>query len=88
LKAYVRLIVLYLSISMSFLTTWAFQKHSWPQQLTLCQSLHTETLQATASEGLAQGPYVWLERDLNPRPSSPKAAMLSMRRVVNATLKK
>ena len=26
--------------------------------LTLCQSLYAETLQATASEGLAQGPYV------------------------------
>ena len=26
------------------------------QQLTLCRSLHAEALQATASEGLAQGP--------------------------------
>jgi len=51
-------IVLYLSISMALLTAWAFQKRSRPQQLTLCRSLHTEALQATASEGLAQGPYV------------------------------
>src|SRR6218665_2239102 len=29
-----------------------------PQQLTLCRSLHAEALQTTASEGLAQGPYV------------------------------
>src|SRR6218665_3882905 len=28
-----------------------------PQQLTLCRSLHAEALQATASEGLAQGPW-------------------------------
>src|SRR6218665_3382499 len=27
-------------------------------QLTLCRSLQTEALQATASEGLAKGPYV------------------------------
>ena len=31
------------------------QKHSRPQQLTLCRSLHAETVQATATEGLAQG---------------------------------
>src|SRR6218665_1323033 len=36
----------------------SFLKRSRPQQLTLCQSLHAEELQATASEGLAQGPYV------------------------------
>ena len=29
-----------------------------PQQLTLCRSIHAEALHATASEGLAQGPYV------------------------------
>jgi len=28
-----------------------------PQQLTLCRSLHAEALQATVSEGLAQGPW-------------------------------
>ena len=28
------------------------------QQLTLCRSLHDKALQATASEGLTQGPYV------------------------------
>ena len=50
--------VLYLSISIALLTAWAFQKRSRPQQLTLCRSLHAETLQATPSEGLAQGPYV------------------------------
>src|SRR6218665_1805310 len=31
---------------------------SRPQQLTLCRSLHAEALQATASDGLVQGPYV------------------------------
>ena len=51
-------IVLYLSISIALLTAWVFQKRSRPQQLTLCRSLHAEALQATASEGLAQGPYV------------------------------
>src|SRR6218665_1696316 len=51
-------IVLYLSISIAPLTARAFQKHSRPQQLKLCRSLHDEALQATASEGLAQGPYV------------------------------
>ena len=34
------------------------QKRSRPQQLTLRQSLNAEVLQATVSEGLAQGPYV------------------------------
>jgi len=28
-----------------------------PQQLTLCQSLHAEALQAIVSKGLAQGPW-------------------------------
>ena len=51
-------IVLYLSISIALLTAWAFQKRSRPQQLTLSQSLHAEALQATVSEGLAQGPYL------------------------------
>src|SRR6218665_505191 len=48
-------IVLYLSISTAHLTARAFQKRSRPQQLTLCRSLHAEALQATASEGIAQG---------------------------------
>src|SRR6218665_3951363 len=51
-------IVLYLSISIALLTASALQKRSEPHQLTLCRSSHTEALQATASEGLAQGPYV------------------------------
>ena len=51
-------IVLHLSISIAHLTAWAFQKRSWPQQLTLCLSLHDEALQATVSEGPAQGPYM------------------------------
>src|SRR6218665_375308 len=59
-------IVLYLSISIALLTACAFQKRSRPQQLTLYRSLHAEALQATASGGLAQGPYVALERDSNP----------------------
>ena len=45
-------IVLYLSIPIS-----AFQKRS-RRQLTLWHSLHAEALPVTASEGLAQGPYV------------------------------
>ena len=44
---------MYLSISIALLTAWAFQK-----QLTLCRSLHVEALEATVSEGLAQGPYM------------------------------
>src|SRR6218665_1484128 len=34
------------------------QKRSRPQQLKLCRSSHAEALQATVSEGLAQGSYV------------------------------
>src|SRR6218665_295299 len=51
-------IVLYLFISIALLTARTFQKRSRPKQLTLCRSLHAETLQATASEGLAQGLYM------------------------------
>ena len=51
-------IVLYLSISITLLTAWAFQKCSRPQQLTLCRSLHAKALQAIAGKGLAQGPYM------------------------------
>jgi len=51
-------IVLYLSISIALLTAWAFQKRSRPQQLILCRGLHAKALQTTASEGLAQSPYV------------------------------
>ena len=58
-------IVLYLTISIALLTAWAFQKCSRPQQLMLCRSLHNKALQAIASEGLAQGPYMaaraWFE---------------------------
>ena len=50
--------VLYLSISIALLTACDFQKRSQPQQLTLCRSLHAGALQASVSEGLAQGPYV------------------------------
>ena len=53
-----RLIVLYCIYPLALLTAWAFQKHSQPQQLTLCWSLHIEALQATAGKGLAQGPYM------------------------------
>ena len=52
------IIVLYLSISIALLAACAFQKRSRPQQLTLYRSLHAEALQATVSEGLAQGPYL------------------------------
>ena len=34
------------------------KKRSRPQRLTRCRSLQAEALQATVSEGLAQGPYV------------------------------
>ena len=56
-QVFVLCIVLYSSISEAFLT---FKKCSRPQQLTLCRSLHAVALQATASEGLAQGPYIYL----------------------------
>ena len=51
-------IVLHLFISIALLTAWASQKRTWSQQLTLCRSLQAEALQAIASEGLVQGPYV------------------------------
>ena len=51
-------IILHLFISIALLTAWAFQKRSRPQQLTVCWSLHAKALQATASEGLAHGPYM------------------------------
>src|SRR6218665_3546030 len=68
-------ILLYLSISIELLTARVFQKRSRPQQLILCRSLHAEALQATASEGLAQGPTWRLQRDLSPRPSGRKARL-------------
>src|SRR6218665_1381736 len=48
-------------------------------QLILCWSLHAETLQAIASEGLAKVPTWRLKRDSNPRPSGRKASTLLMR---------
>ena len=36
------------------------------QQLTLCRSLHPEALQTTASEELAQGPYVAAKAGFEP----------------------
>src|SRR6218665_2289853 len=59
-------IAFYLSISIVFLTAYAFQKHSRPQQLILCQNLHAEVLQATISEGLAQGSYVVARAEFEP----------------------
>ena len=59
-------IVLFLSISIALLTAWAFQKCSRPQLLTLCRSLRAEALQATASEGLAQGPFVVAGAEFEP----------------------
>src|SRR6218665_593025 len=44
--------------SIALLTASAFQKRSRPQELPLCRSYHAEALQATMSEGLAQGTYV------------------------------
>ena len=49
---------IYKSISISLLAACAFQKRSRPQQLTLSRSLHAKAIQATVSEGLAQGPYL------------------------------
>jgi len=46
-----------------------FQVHYYSEallQLTLCRSLHAEALQATASEGLAQGPYVAAKAGFEP----------------------
>ena|SRR6218665_441983 len=50
--------VLYCTVVIHFYSARAFQKRSRPQQLTLCRSLHAEALQATASDGFAQGPSV------------------------------
>ena len=54
---YIVLYFLYSSISIVLLTAWSYQKHSRSQQWH-CQSLHAEALQATVSEGLAQGPHM------------------------------
>src|SRR6218665_494608 len=54
----ITIIALYLSNSIVLLTALTFQKRSRLQQSTLCRSLHAEALEATLSEGLAQGPYV------------------------------
>ena len=52
-------IVLYLSISIELLTAWALQKRSSPTTaIDTVWSLHAEALQATVSQGLAQGSYV------------------------------
>ena len=71
--------VQYLSVSIALLTAWAFQKRSQPQQLTLCWSLHAEALQATASEGLAQGRYVAARAGFEPATPGRKALTLPMR---------
>ena len=58
----IRVIVLYLSISIVLLTAWLHEPfrsasdHS--KRSRHCRNLHAEALQATVSEGLAQGPYV------------------------------
>src|SRR6218665_2218332 len=56
------IVFLYLSVSIALLSSHSrsFSEAPRPQQLTLCRSLHDEALplQATVSEGLAQGPYV------------------------------
>ena len=41
--------------------------------LTLCRSLHAEELQATVSEGLAQGPYVAARAGFEPTTLQSKA---------------
>ena len=60
-------ILFYFSMSIALLTASSFHKRSRPQQLALCRSLHAEALQATASEGLAQGPYVAAREGFKPR---------------------
>ena len=45
--------------------------------ITLCRNLHAEALQATVSEGLAQGPYVAARAVF--KPSGRKASTLPMR---------
>src|SRR6218665_1589471 len=59
-------VVLYFIHFYSASRSMAVQKRSRPQQLTLCRSLHTKALQATVSEGLAQGPYVAARVGLEP----------------------
>src|SRR6218665_993689 len=70
-------VVLYSSISIALLTARVFQDRSQPQQLTLCRSLHAEALEATVSEGLAQGPYVVARAGFDPT-TSRKASTLPM----------
>ena len=48
------------------------------QQLTLCRSLHAEALEATASEGLAQVPYVAASAGFEPLRFGRKASTLPM----------
>src|SRR6218665_2898455 len=43
--------------SRSFYSDSTTQRRSRPLPLTLCRSLHAESLHATVSEGLAQGPW-------------------------------
>src|SRR6218665_30083 len=55
------------------------QHRSAPTKLGYCVTLHAESLQATASEGLDHGPNTWrLERDSILRPSERKAPNLPM----------
>ena len=69
-----------IAIYAALLTVRAFQKGSRPQQLTLCRSLHAEELQATVSDGLAQGPYVAIRPGFEPTTLRyRKASILPMR---------
>src|SRR6218665_469584 len=62
-----------IAIYAALLTVRAFLKGSRPQQLTLCRSLHAEELQATVSDGLAQGPYVAIRPGFEPTTLQSKA---------------
>src|SRR6218665_1663590 len=55
-------------------------RRSRPSQLTLCWSLRAEALQATANEGLVQGPYVVASAGFEPATPGQYASSPPMRR--------
>src|SRR6218665_1355393 len=56
-----------------------YYSEALPTQHGYCVGVSRRSALATASEGLAQGPYTWrLERDSDPRPFGRKASNLPM----------
>src|SRR6218665_3107671 len=55
-----------------------FSQRSQPQQLTLCRSLHAKALQSTVSEGLAQGPYVYVAARAGFEPTTLRSKRLAL----------